>query len=75
MKRITETSNEILVTEIIQTEEKSLILGASKPAGSKMKMCTWSLFSDSKSSAFSKEEGGTLLGIEEGGMCFLCLFL
>jgi len=75
MKRIGETSNEILVTEIIQTEEKSLILEASKPAGSKTKMCTWSLFSDSESSAFSKEEGGTLLGIEGGGMCFLCLFL
>lgn len=71
MKRIGATSNKILVAEITQTEERSLILGASKPAG----MCAWSLFSDSSSSAFSREEGGTLLGIEEGGMCFLCLFL
>lgn len=75
MKRIGATSNKILVAEITQTEERSLIVGASKPAGSETEMCAWSLFSDSSSSAFSREGGGTLLGTEEGGMCFLCLFL
>lgn len=39
-----------------------------------MKMCTWSLFSDSSSSAVSEEEGGNLLGIEGGGMCASCAF-
>lgn len=55
MKRIGEASSEILVTEITQTEERSEILEASKPAGSRMKMCTWSLFSDSSSSALKEE--------------------
>lgn len=39
MKRIGATSNKILVAEITQTEERSLILGASKPAGSDGNVC------------------------------------